>query len=341
MIPMDNGPACGRWRLGRIIGRGAYGVVYAASSPEGDVAAVKVCTRGNADPDRFDRELRGAKLYRNISPSPGLVRVQELGECDWGFYLAMDLADDEFGARATETETYQPKTLARVIASEKALPLEVTLSLGIQLAQGLVTLQRHHLLHRDVKPGNVIYVHGSPALSDVGLLVEEAEATSSVGTPGYVPPENFTSASSDVFSLGQTLKAASFGRSVEDLALGPTLESDTSSPLFPAWWRILNKATSPDPACRYRSAKALLNDLKSLRRRWILATFIRPLVWFGLVAAISLLLSVSALLFQGKAMHEQENTARDEYIAQEVKQARDNARKAIESIIHSTSHDLP
>lgn len=263
--------SCGKWKIGREIGRGAYGAVYSASGPDGESAAVKICRRNETDPDRYERELRGARLYQSIPPEEGLVRLLDLGVCEWGFYTVMELADDEFGECPGGSSEYHPKTLSRVIAGEKALPLASALELGITIANGLVTLQRHHLLHRDVKPGNIIYVRGKPVLSDIGLLVEESEAASLVGTPGYVPPENFTGASSDVYSLGLTLKAASFGRSVEELDMGPTLEADTSDPLFPAWWRILNKATHPDPSRRYHSAKALLKDLKSLHRRSFLS----------------------------------------------------------------------
>ena len=200
------------------------------------------------------------------------MRLLDFGECAWGFYTAMELADEEYGEPFDEMSDYRPKTLSRVIAGEKALPLADALKLGIALAKGLVTLQRHHLLHRDIKPGNVVYVRGRPVLSDLGLLVDEAEAASLVGTPGYVPPENFTGAGSDVYSLGLTLKAASFGRPVEELERGPTLEAETENPLFAAWWRILNRATNPDVAFRYRSAKALLKDLQALRRRAIATT---------------------------------------------------------------------
>ena len=63
----------------------------------------------------------------------------------------------------------------------------------------------------------MLYVCGRPVLSDPGLVVDESEAASLVGTPGYVPPEKFTDAASDVYSLGLTLKAASFGRQIEDI----------------------------------------------------------------------------------------------------------------------------
>ena len=260
-----NMPHCGQWRLVREIGHGAYGVVYLAVAPDGECAAVKVCRRDAVDPERYSRELRGAKLYRAIPPQEGLVRMRTLVETDWGFYAVMDLADDEFERTEGSLESYCPKTLASVIKGEKALPLKECVNLAISLSKGLAALQRHHLLHRDIKPANVLYVCGRPVLSDPGLLVEESDAVSLVGTPGYVPPEKFTDAASDVYSLGLTLKAASFGRQIEDLDKGPAMEADTGAKFFPAWWRILNKATDPTPSRRYQSAKALLKDLKSLR----------------------------------------------------------------------------
>ena len=282
---------CGEWRLEREIGQGAYGVVYLAAGAGGERVAVKVCRRDVVGDERYERELRGAKLYRAIPPQEGLVRMRELVETEWGFYTVMDLADDEFGGPLEAASGYRPKTLARVIEGEKALPLKACVKLGIALASGLATLQRHHLLHRDIKPGNVIYIGGKPVLTDPGLLVDESEAASLVGTPGYVPPEKFTDAASDIYSLGLTLKAASFGRKLEDLDKGPALEADTGAALFPAWWRILNKATDPTPSRRYQSAKAFLKDLKSLRMKMAIAAT----VW-SRMGKIAVALSVLALI---------------------------------------------
>ena len=287
-------PSCGSWRLEREIGHGAYGVVYLAFSPDGEPAAVKVCRRDAVDPERYSRELRGAKLYCAVPQKEGLVRMRAFAETEWGFYAVMDLADDEFGRIEVPIESYRPKTLASVIKGEKALPLKECVNLAIFLARGLAALQLHHLLHRDIKPANVLYVCGRPVLSDPGLVVDESEAASFVGTPGYVPPEKFTDAASDVYSLGLTLKAASFGRQIEDIDKGPAAEADTGAKFFPAWWRILNKATDPTPSRRYQSAKALLKDLESLRRKIALASIVGSraakiaalLVALGIVSAI-------------------------------------------------------
>ena len=326
---------CGAWTLGREIGRGASGIVYLATNEEGKTAAVKVCRRKEQDSDRYERELRGAKLYRRIPAGEGLVRLLELGECDWGFYTVTELADAEFGTRSGGMEEYQPNTLSRVIAGERALSVKESLKLGLALAKGLVVLQRHHLLHRDIKPGNVIYVRGCPVLTDPGLLVDEAEAASLVGTPGYVPPENFVGAGGDVYSLGLTLKAASFGRSVEELEKGPTLEADTGNPLFATWWRILNKATHPDVLRRYRSAKALLKDLQLLRLRLLLSVkmFGLPrLVWI-LILLLAVVLGAGVCKIKSSA---DESAARwkaqDEYVAREAKKAREQVNALSDKI---------
>ena len=289
-----NMPHCGQWRLVREIGHGAYGVVYLAVAPDGECAAVKVCRRDAVDPERYSRQLRGAKLYRAIPSQEGLVRMRTLVETDWGFYAVMDLADDEFERTEGSLESYCPKTLASVIKGEKALPLKECVNLAIPLSKGLAALQRHHLLHRDIKPANVLYVCGRPVLSDPGLLVEESDAVSLVGTPGYVPPEKFTDAASDVYSLGLTLKAASFGRQIEDLDKGPAMEADTGAAQFSAWWRILNKATDPTPSRRYQSAKALLKELEGLRRKMKFASIVESRI--AKVALLLALLGVAAIL---------------------------------------------
>ena len=108
---------CGEWRLDREIGRGAYGVVYLAEGADGAWAAVKVCRRDEIGEERYARELRGARLYSAIPLQEGLVRMREFAEKPWGFYVVMDLADDEFDRESPTVESYRPKTLASVIVA--------------------------------------------------------------------------------------------------------------------------------------------------------------------------------------------------------------------------------
>ena len=333
---------CGTWTLRQEIGRGAAGVVYLATNAEGRFAAVKVCFREELGDVRYERELRGAKLFKQIPSGEGLVRVLEFGDCSWGFFTVMELADDEFGAHPDAIAGYRPKTLSSVIAGEKALSVKESLKLGLALAKGLETLQRHHLLHRDIKPGNVIYVGGRPVLSDPGLIIEESEAVSLVGTPGYVPPERFTAAASDIYSLGLTLKAASFGRQVEELDKGPAMETDTGAVCFPAWWRILNKATDPVASRRYQSAKALLKDLQMLRLRMRFAakTLGLPRYAWLLMGVLAAVLARSA--FRSRLSSEYSESrwkAQDEYVAQEASRVKMEIASSLQEMNNSLLSD--
>lgn len=337
---------CGKWKLAQEIGRGAYGVVYRAVGPDGEHAAVKVCCRDAVGDEHYERELRGAKLFKSIPPQEGLVRLRDLVETDWGFYTVLDLADDEFDGLSSSSEDYRPKTLSSVIAGEKALPLKECVRLALSLAKGLSALQRHHLLHRDIKPGNVIYVGGRPVLSDPGLVNEESESVSLVGTPGYVPPEKFTAAASDIYSLGLTLKAASFGRQVDDLDKGPAMEADTGAACFPAWWRILNKATDPVPSRRYQSAKAMLKDLLRLRLKMLLAANFFGLPRFAWLVLGVLAAVVAMSIFRAKSDSEYSASrwkAQDEYVKQEAARAKaefERVNRELEQSLKEIGRDL-
>lgn len=255
------------FRVLREIGSGAHGSIYLAEGPFGRVA-LKVCPRLEA-PERqadWERERRGWRLLTAIPRHPGLVRVLDSGDDPGGaFWVAMELADPEEEA-ASDAESYRPLTLASVAAAETALPLSKCLSIGLRLASALEHLQRHHLLHRDVKPGNILFVGGRPVIADAGLVVDVREAASIVGTPGYVPPENHGSPQGDVFSLGRTLWRIATGRPPEEAGSAPCAEADTSDPDFRDFLAIVERAMSVVPERRYRSAKAMRKALVRLQR---------------------------------------------------------------------------
>lgn len=289
----------GPYRPIRKIGEGAHGEVSIATGPEGYVA-LKV-SRKPDDPERladWEREKRGWALLSRIPPHPGIVRVFRSSETKDGeaFWVAMQLADSEMQATDPSLEDYSPLTLASVAESEVALPLARVLKIGEALASALEHLQKHHLLHRDVKPGNVLFVGGKPVIADAGLVVDVREAASLVGTPGYVPPENHGTPQGDVFSLGKTLWRIGTGRSPEEAGFAPCAEADTDDPDFWRFLAIVGKATNPSPGRRFRSAKAMRRAIAKLRfahavrasRRArlvaiaILLPFIIPAIWnFG------------------------------------------------------------
>ena len=279
----------------REIGSGAHGRVFLAEGPTGRVA-LKVCPRPET-PERqadWERERRGWRLLAGIPRHPGVVRVLDSGSAPDGdaFWVAMELADPERSGNAADAGSYRPLTLASVATAETALPLSRCLSTGMRLASALEHLQRHHLLHRDVKPGNVLFVGGKPVIADAGLVVDVREATSIVGTPGYVPPENHGSPQGDVFSLGRTLWRIATGRSPEEAGSAPCVEADTSDPDFRDFLAIVERAMSVSPERRYRSAKAMLKALTRLRRRRIARHVKRVILPILATACVALLFAL-------------------------------------------------
>lgn len=250
----------------REIGHGAYGTVYLALT-EKHYVALKVCRRPTeGDTAPFEREKRGILAVRRIPQHPALVRIFDFEESSDGqiFAYTMELADDELTGRRIDPATYRPKTLSFVLSAEVALRIRTCLRLGLRLSSALAHLQAHHLLHRDVKPGNVIYVKGRPVLADFGLVRDAREAMSIVGTPGYEPPEHHGTPQGDVYSLGQTLYRASTGHDPTEAGFSPCAESDVDSPIFWRWMVVVEKACSPVFSRRYRSAKAMQKALVRL-----------------------------------------------------------------------------
>ncbi len=254
----------------REIGKGAYGTVFLASK-NGKLFAVKeiVCP-DSGDDSACRRELRGVEAMLRIPPMDGFIRIHDLEVAPDGgsFAYAMDLADDEINATAApDARFYRPRSLAGVVSAEIALPLRECLDIAIRMASVLQRLHDFHIIHRDIKPGNILFIRGKAVLADVGLVVDDREAASIVGTPGYVPPERQGSPAGDLYGLGKTLYRISTGRPPEETGLPPCAEADTDSPYFWQWLSILSRATAEEPIRRYRNAKAFLRDLQRLRAR--------------------------------------------------------------------------
>src|SRR5207249_9524624 len=143
------------------------------------------------------------------------------------------------------------KTLAREISLRITLSLQECLQLGLALSQALAELHKHGLVHRDVKPANIIFVGGVPKLADIGLVAEVSEARSYVGTEGYIPPEGPGTVQADLYSLGKLLYEIRTGK---DRHAFPELPGDlhqqSEAKHLVELNAILLKACQPEPSKR-------------------------------------------------------------------------------------------
>ena len=257
----------GRWQVLGTLGQGAMGVVYRArEGATGREVALKVLA-GGLSPERRERFRREGALCAALE-HPGIVRVHAAGE--WGPrpFLIYELVE---GARPLD------QVLPGLARPER-------LSLVLAVARALAHAHERGVVHRDVKPDNVLVgADGLPRLADFGLATaadqERLTRTGAlVGTPGYMAPEQFqggaqTGPHSDVWSLGVILYQALVERppfeagSLAELA-GKLLHQPVVPPcaldpdVAPGLERVVLTALARDPARRYPHAGALAEDLE-------------------------------------------------------------------------------
>jgi len=300
-------PAIADYELIRVIGRGSYGDVWLARGITGSLCALKVIWRDRfSDVRPFDREFRGLKQFAALSHGdPGQMAVLHIGrsEAEGYFYYVMELADDASRGRDIDPGTYVPNTLREVRARRGRLPAKEVVAIGIAVARDLASLHRRDLVHRDVKPSNIILVSGVAKLADIGLVAPAASAQTYVGTEGFIPPEGPGALTADVYGLGLLLYELATGLDRRDY---PRLPDDLAA--LPdrrdllALNEVLVAAGDPDPAARPADASALLALLVALQEPAHDAR--RPLgvsAWGWAAAALAVLL-VGGLLIRHRGM---------------------------------------
>jgi len=292
-------------QLVRLIGRGSYGEVWLGHRPDGTFCAVKIVRRQRFEDERpYEREFLGIQKFAPLSRSyDSQLRILEVGRNDQEeyFFYVMELADDERAGGELIPEQYTPRTLRSEIRKRGRLPLEECIETGLVLSATLENLHQNGLIHRDVKPSNVVYVDGSPKLADIGLVTDADVSASFVGTEGFMPPEGPGSPQADIYSLGKVLYEISTGNDRQTFPELPTslVDSPNSRP-FLELNTIIAKCCHRDPRHRYASARHLYADLaavrrgrsvrlkRTLRRHMTIAlwTLLIGLVCFGSIAVI-------------------------------------------------------
>ncbi|MGD8497361.1 MAG: protein kinase, partial [Chromatiales bacterium] len=273
-------PTIGRYEIESQLGRGAMGVVYLGSDPKiGRKVAIKALNLAQEFGDS-DLEDVKARFYREAEASgrlnhPNIVSVYDIGEEHDLAYIAMDYVAG--------------RSLDHYSRPDGLLPVAEVLRIGIQVAEGLDYAHAQGVVHRDIKPGNIIYdaEGGMVKITDFGIAsMTDSTRTRSgtlMGTPAYMSPEQISGeradGRSDLFSLGVTVYQLLVGRlpftgdsmarlvykitqeRQEDVRqLRPELSSQIS--------RVLNKALQKDPAKRYQTGATMAAALTRALQQW-------------------------------------------------------------------------
>lgn len=265
----------GRYEILGELGHGAMGVVYKAKDPLIDrVVAIKTINLGLALDEKEEYEERfyqEAKAAGRLS-HPNIVTIYDVGKSGDVAYIAMELL--------------QGRELRDIMNESGLLPVDQVLDIVAQVALGLAYAHEHDIVHRDVKPSNIMVVRdGHVKITDFGIarMASSAVRTQTgmvLGSPKYMSPEQVMGKPidkrSDIFSLGVMLyemlteQAPFVGENVNAI-MYQTLNVAPVPPskLNPAVPEMLNfivaKALSKGLEDRYQDAKDLAIDLRACR----------------------------------------------------------------------------
>ncbi len=263
----------GKYRIIRKLGRGGMGVVYEAEDLRlKRKVALKFLPPGlTADAEARERFIHEARAASSLD-HPNICTIHEVDEAeDGGLYIVM--------------ACYQGESLKDKLGRGALEPGEAV-RVASEIAEGLAKAHEHGLVHRDIKPGNIMVTSdGLAKVLDFGLakLAGEARMTitgTTVGTVAYMSPEQArgdeVDARTDVWSLGVVLYematgALPFDRASDRAVLNAIVHEEPRPvkelrPGFPAEiGHVIRKALAKDPAKRYASAREMAVELRGLK----------------------------------------------------------------------------
>src|SRR5579864_5932216 len=270
-MPLSAGTRLGPYEIVALIGAGGMGVVYKAEDTKlGRLVALKFLPESLASDtlalERFQREARTASALNH----PNICTIYDIEECQGHLFIVMEYLDGR---------SLQEHIVGRVLDSDEISKL------GIQIAEALSAAHSKGVVHRDVKPGNIVVTASGPVkVLDFGLakLIGSQGITASTktltethavtGTLPYMSPEQLrgreVDARTDIYALGAVLYEMATGRRPFNVEISPQLIDDilNSPPPLPhdvnprisiKLEEIILKCLEKDPEDRYQTAKEI------------------------------------------------------------------------------------
>lgn len=250
------------------VGSGGMADVYKAKCHRlNRYVAIKVLKQEYSSDAKFVTKFRGeAQSVAGLS-HPNIVNVYDVGEDNGLYYIVMELVEGI--------------TLKKFIEKKGKLDVKEAVGIGIQIAQGMEAAHNNHIIHRDIKPQNIIISkEGKVKVTDFGIAKAATSNTitsNAMGSVHYISPEQarggYSDEKSDIYSLGVTLYEMLSGRvpfegestvtvalaHIQDEAV-PLEEIDSGIPMSLS--KIVQKCMQKKPDMRYMSSAALISDLK-------------------------------------------------------------------------------
>ncbi len=354
-------PSCGaqmnartqfrNFKLISLIGQGGMGRVFKALDLNlHRHVAIKILRKEfSVNPEDVGRIEREARITASVN-HPNVIKIYSFGSDHGQFYLAMELADKG--------------SLDDLMALQGSIAEIQMLDVGIQVAMGLEAALNSGLIHRDVKPGNILFVDAHNAkIVDFGLALlmdEEAASRGEIwGTPYYIAPEKLDNRAedfrSDIYSLGATLFHAVCGR--------PPYEANTASMValkhlkgMPVSLQafaphvggettyVINRMLHKEPNQRYQSYAELIEHLRYAREQ-VAARLGRPKIdrhravvdsdesvtmmgWVSLALLLFVIAGIIFIIFNWPKFTTREIEPEPQEIVEDVRRAETKEEKA-------------
>ena len=260
-----------RYEVRKLIGEGGMANVYLGYDTilERDVA-IKVLRGDLADDEKFVRRFRREAQSASLLNHPNIVQIYDVGEDDGNFYIVMEFINGQ--------------TLKQLIKKRGKLSVSETIDIMSQLTDGLAHAHDSYIIHRDIKPQNIMILDdGMVKITDFGIAMainasDLTQTNSVMGSVHYLPPEQASgkgsTIKSDIYSLGIMMyemlagQMPFRGETAVEIAMkhlkNPMPRVISKNETVPqSVENIILKATAKNPKNRYNNVRELYDDLKT------------------------------------------------------------------------------